>query len=47
MYNSLSNNAPPFTQSAAGDKVLRRVDTGNDIEDPSHYSIEDAKHAES
>ena len=24
-------------------KVLRRVDTGDDIEDPSHYSVEDAK----
>ena len=35
--------SPPLTQSAAGDKVLRRVDTGDDIEDPSHYSIEDAK----
>ena len=27
------------TQSAAGDKVLRRVDTGDDIEDPSHYTV--------
>ena len=35
--------SPPLTQSAAGDKVLRRVDTGDDIEDPLHYSIEDAK----
>ena len=35
--------SPPLTQSAGGDKVLRRVDTGDDIEDPSHYSIEDAK----
>ena len=35
--------SPPLTQSTAGDKVLRRVDTGDDIEDPSHYSIEDAK----
>ena len=35
--------SPPLTQSAAGDKVVRRVDTGDDIENPSHYSIEDAK----
>ena len=33
----------PLTQSAAVDKVLRRVDTGDDIEDPSHYSIENPK----
>ena len=26
--------SPPLTQSAAGVKVLRRVDTGDDIVDP-------------
>ena len=30
--------SPPLTQSAAGDKVLRRVDTGDDIEGPAHGS---------